>query len=137
QHGEEMHKSSGNAIPFEGAAETGYWTIVRPLEKDETPEQAMKAVGDADGALELRVQEVTRKGHKVQAVMGRYPPMGADLMRWLYCRTNPATNINFGPGPANELRKTFTLKLWNSYSFLCEYAALDGFDPAASQVPVA
>jgi isoleucyl-tRNA synthetase len=137
QHGEEMHKSSGNAIPFEGAAESGYWTIVRPLKEKETPEQALQDVGDADGALELQIQEVMRKGHKVQAVMGRYPPMGADLMRWMYCRTNPATNINFGPGPATKMRAAFTLKLWNTYSFLCEYAALDGFDLAAPQVPVA
>ena len=28
------------------------------------------------------------------------PPIGADLIRWLYCRQNPAQNINFGPGPA-------------------------------------
>jgi isoleucyl-tRNA synthetase len=137
QHGEEMHKTSGNAIPFEGAAESGYWTIVRALKDKETPEQAMQAVGDADGALNLKIDVAMRKGHKVQAVYGDYLPMGADLMRWMYCRTNPATNINFGPGPANELRAAFLLKLWNTYAFLCEYAAHDGFDPSAPQVPVA
>ena len=66
----------------------------------------------------------------------QYPPIGADLMRWLYCRHNPAANINFGPGPADEVRSKFVLKLWNTYAFFCNYARLDGFDPAAPQVPV-
>jgi isoleucyl-tRNA synthetase len=60
--------------------------------------------------------------------------MGADLMRWLFCRQNPANNINFGTGPAEELRSKFTLKLWNTYAFFTNYARIDGFDPAA--VPV-
>ena len=62
--------------------------------------------------------------------------MGADLCRWLYCRSNPSANINFGYGPADELRAKFTLKLWNTYAFLCNYARLDNFDPSAPQVPV-
>jgi isoleucyl-tRNA synthetase len=84
EHGEEMHKSKGNAIPFEDAAEK----------------------------------------------------MGADLMRWMLCRQNPATNINFGYGPADELRNKFVLKLWNTYAFFSNYARLDEFDPNAAQVPV-
>ena len=63
--------------------------------------------------------------------------MGADLIRWMFCRHNPAANINFGSGPAEELRSKFMLKLWNTYAFFCNYARLDGFDPAAPQVPVA
>jgi isoleucyl-tRNA synthetase len=63
--------------------------------------------------------------------------MGADVMRWLYCRSNPAANINFGYGPADEVRNKFVLKLWNTYAFFCNYARLDGFDPVARQVPVA
>jgi isoleucyl-tRNA synthetase len=84
EKGEEMHKSKGNAIPFEEAAEK----------------------------------------------------ISADLMRWMFCRNNPANNINFGYGPADEIRNKFVLKLWNTYSFFCNYARLDGFDPAAPQVPV-
>src|SRR5205823_4641378 len=45
-------------------------------------------------------------------------------------------NINFGPGPAEELRSKFLLKLWNTYAFFCNYARLDNFDPAAPPVPV-
>ena len=96
-----MHKSAGNAIPFEGAADEGY-TLTDP-----------------------------------KGVTQKYPPMSADLIRWLFCRSNSANNINFGPGPADELRSKFTLKLWNTYAFFCNYARLDGFDPQTPQVPVA
>ena len=88
-----MHKSAGNAIPFEEAADEGY-SLTDPK-------------GKSQG----------------------YPPMSADLIRWLFCRSNPANNIDFGPGPADELRSKFTLKLWNTYAFFCNYARLDGFDP--------
>ena len=84
EHGEEMHKSRGNAIEFNVAADK----------------------------------------------------MGADVMRWLYCRANPFANINFGYHPADEVRNKFVLKLWNTYAFFCNYARLDGFDPAAPAPPV-
>jgi isoleucyl-tRNA synthetase len=77
QNGQEMHKSKGNAIPFDEAAEK----------------------------------------------------IGADTMRWMYCRQNPAQNLNFGYHPAQELLAKFTLKLWNTYAFFVNYARLDGFDP--------
>jgi isoleucyl-tRNA synthetase len=63
--------------------------------------------------------------------------IGADVMRWMYCRQNPAQNLNFGYAPANELRAKFILKLWNTYAFFVNYARLDDFDPAATEVPVA
>ncbi len=62
--------------------------------------------------------------------------IGADVMRWLYCRANPAANLNFGPEPANEVRSKVFFKLWNTYAMFCNYATGDGFDPAAAQVPV-
>ncbi len=85
EKGEEMHKSKGNSIPFEDAAEK----------------------------------------------------MSADLVRWMFARHNPVNNINFGYGPAKDLRNKFELKLWNTYGFFCNYARLDGFEPAADAVPVA
>jgi isoleucyl-tRNA synthetase len=84
EKGEEMHKSKGNAIPFEEAAEK----------------------------------------------------MGADVMRWMFCRHNPANNINFGYGPADEIRNRFIFKLWNTYAFFCNYARLDAFSPDDPPVPV-
>jgi len=84
ERGDEMHKSKGNSIPFNEAADK----------------------------------------------------MGADLMRWMFCRQNPTTNINFGYKPADEVRSKFVLKLWNTYAFFCNYARLDGFDASAPLVPV-
>src|SRR5213076_475497 len=78
--------------------------------------------GAADAGYELKDPKTGKIVH--------HPPMSADLIRWMYSRHNPAQNLNFGPGPAEELRAKFTLKLWNSYAFFCNYARLDGFDPA-------
>jgi isoleucyl-tRNA synthetase len=58
--------------------------------------------------------------------------MGADVCRWLYCRSEPASNISFGYKAADELRAKFVLKLWNTYAFFVNYARLDGFDPTSS-----
>jgi isoleucyl-tRNA synthetase len=77
EHGEEMHKSKGNSIPFDEAAEE----------------------------------------------------IGADVMRWLFAITNPATNLNFGYGPAHEIVRRFLLPLWNTYGFFVTYARLDGWIP--------
>ncbi len=101
QWGRPMHKSEGNAIPFEGAADEGYETL--------TPQ----------GNLE------------------RQPPMGADLVRWMFARNTPSNNINFGSKTAEEIRNKFVLKLWNTFAFFSNYARLDRFDPEAPQVPVA
>ena len=84
ENGNEMHKSAGNSIEFNAAAEE----------------------------------------------------LGADAMRWLYCRHSPAANLNFGPKTVHETRSKFHIKLWNCYAFFCNYARLDGFDPTAAQVPV-
>ena len=54
--------------------------------------------------------------------------MGADVMRWLYCEQNPAQNIKFGYGPANEVKRRL-LTLWNSTSFLITYASIEEFRP--------
>ncbi len=77
EHGEEMHKSSGNVIWFDEAAET----------------------------------------------------MGVDVMRWMYCTHNPRTDLHFGYGPADEVRRRFLIPLWNVYSFFVTYANIDGWTP--------
>ncbi len=87
ERGEEMHKSAGNAIWFDEAADT----------------------------------------------------MGVDVMRWLFFRQNPAHNINFGYGPADDVRRGMFLTLWNTYAFFVTYASLDGWmpgpvDPQMSQM---
>ena len=80
EHGDEMHKSKGNAIWFEDAAER----------------------------------------------------MGADAMRWLYSRHNPAANLNFGFEVADDVRRRLIIPLWNVYSFFATYANIDRFDPSVN-----
>jgi isoleucyl-tRNA synthetase len=77
EKGEEMHKSKGNAIEFNEAADKA----------------------------------------------------GVDVMRWLYIRTNPEHNVNFGYSVLEELRRLFILKLWNVYSFFVTYANLYKWKP--------
>jgi len=77
EHGEEMHKSKGNAIWFDDAADR----------------------------------------------------MGVDTMRWLFLRHNPATNVNYGWTRGDEIRRTLTLTLWNTYAFFVTYANIDRWAP--------
>ena len=62
--------------------------------------------------------------------------MGVDSMRWLYCRHNPAANLNFGFGVADEVRRRFMIPLWNVYSFFVTYANIDRYDPRTEAPPV-
>jgi isoleucyl-tRNA synthetase len=80
EHGKPMHKSLGNAIWFDDAADR----------------------------------------------------MGADVMRWMYCAQNVQSNLNFGFGPAEEVKRRL-LVLWNVYSFFVTYARIDRFDPKQSR----
>ncbi len=84
ENGDEMHKSKGNAIWFEDAAEK----------------------------------------------------MGVDTMRWLYTRHNPAVNLNFGYGVADEVRRQLLIPLWNVYSFFVTYANIDGYTPDHAEPPI-
>lgn len=77
EKGEEMHKSKGNSLEFNEAADKA----------------------------------------------------GVDVMRWLYLRTNPEHNVNFGYNVLDELRRMFIIKLWNVYSFFVTYANLYNFEP--------
>ena len=138
QKGEEMHKSKGNAIPFEGAADTGYELF---HERDPKLSLEKQAARDLPAGWKALCEEPIRiEKREFLALKGKgYPPMGADLIRWMYCRQNPSANINFGPGPAEEVRSKFVIKLWNSYAFFCELARQagdEGFDPRLPQVPV-
>jgi isoleucyl-tRNA synthetase len=54
--------------------------------------------------------------------------MGADVMRWMYAAQTPAQNLNFGYGPANEVKRRL-LTLWNTYSFFVLYANVDEYLP--------
>ena len=47
--------------------------------------------------------------------------MGADVMRWMYSEQVPSQNLNFGYGPAHEIKRRL-LTLWNSVRFFVDYA---------------
>jgi len=135
QNGDEMHKSRGNAIEFNGAADSGYELFVERKDKLSLEDQAKKEL--PAGFLAVREDQQAIDGKLTRVVKGKYPPIGADVIRWMYCRQNPAANINIGPGPADEIRARFHLKLLNVYAFFCNYARLDGFDPHHGDIPLA
>ncbi len=55
--------------------------------------------------------------------------MGADTMRWLYCSQNPAQELRFGYGLAEEVKRRF-LTFWNSVKFFVDYGNIAGFRPS-------
>lgn len=93
--------------------------------------------------------------------------LGVDTMRWMYLAQNPASDLRFGQRhpdkpvtlqtpdglldktregvttceveskPADEIRRQVLIPLWNTYAFFVNYARLDEFDSAATEVPVA
>jgi isoleucyl-tRNA synthetase len=65
---------------------------------------------------------------------GEYPPIGADVIRWLYCRSNPAAEHQFWPWARERTARKFHMKLFHSYAFFCNYARLAG-NPTAERVP--
>jgi isoleucyl-tRNA synthetase len=62
--------------------------------------------------------------------------MGADVVRWIYSEQVPSQNVNFGYGPANEVKRRL-LTFWNSVSFLVTYANIEGFRPSWGEAPAA
>jgi isoleucyl-tRNA synthetase len=138
QSGEEMHKAKGNSIEFNGAADTGYELFTKREPKLKPEAQVKRGLdhgGLPDGYLRLKEGEKSIDGKPILALIGEYKPIGADVIRWLYCRQAPESNVSLGPGPADEIRSRFFLKLWNSYAFFCNYARLDSFDPVSALVP--
>ena len=55
--------------------------------------------------------------------------MGADVMRWQFCAQPPDRNLLFGFGPAHEIQRRL-LTLWNSVTFLVQYANVGGVHAA-------
>lgn len=48
--------------------------------------------------------------------------IGADVMRWMYVKQNPASNLRFGYHVATETQRKL-LNLWNSYIFFKTYVS--------------
>jgi isoleucyl-tRNA synthetase len=66
-------------------------------------------------------------GNMIEAQEG-LDRMGADVMRWLFFAAPPQQNVNFGYGPADEVKRRL-LTLWNSVGFLVTYANIAGWRP--------
>ncbi len=60
--------------------------------------------------------------------------MGADVMRWIYSEQVPSQNVNFGYGPAGDVKRRL-LTFWNSVAFLATYANLEEFRPRWDERP--
>ncbi|MFV0315925.1 MAG: DUF5915 domain-containing protein, partial [Microthrixaceae bacterium] len=62
-----------------------------------------------------------------------FEQMGADVMRWQYCAQPPSQDLLFGFGPGSEIKRKL-LTLWNSASFLVQYANIAEVTPPASDL---
>ena len=62
--------------------------------------------------------------------------MGADIVRWLFSEQVPSQNINFGHGPADDVKRRSS-DAWNSVSFLVTYANIEEFRPRYLEAPTA
>jgi len=47
----------------------------------------------------------------------------------MYCTKKPETNLLFGYGKAEEIKRQFLIPFWNIYSFFMTYASLDRWTP--------
>ena len=52
--------------------------------------------------------------------------IGADVMRWMYAKQNPVSNLRFGYNVAQETRRKLLI-LWNSYAFYNTYTSKQEF----------
>jgi isoleucyl-tRNA synthetase len=80
---------------------------------------------------------VDRDGRKMSKSLGnvldpfqlldRY---GADPLRWFMLATgSPWVSRRLSPEAVEEITRSFFLTLWNTFSFFCLYARLEGFQP--------
>jgi isoleucyl-tRNA synthetase len=61
---------------------------------------------------------------------------GADAFRWyLYTASPPGQERRFSVDLVGEVVRSFTLTLWNVYSFFVTYANLDKLDPQGQPRP--
>ena len=83
------------------------------------------------------------EGHKMSKTRGNIvdpwsvlDSQGADAMRWyLYTASPPGQERRFSADLVSEVLRSFTLTLWNTYSFFVTYANLDGWQPNENEKP--
>ena len=85
---------------------------------------------DADG------QKMSKSKGNIIAPWDVLNAHGADAFRWyLYTATPPGNERRFSSDLVGEIIRSFTLTLWNVYSFFVTYANLD--QPAVTTLPIA
>ena len=62
---------------------------------------------------------------------------GADAVRfYMMTNTQPWDNLKYDPKGVEEINRKFFGTLFNTYSFFCRYANVDGFDYSQAEIPV-
>lgn len=62
---------------------------------------------------------------------------GTDAVRfYMLTNSSPWDNLKFDPNGVDEVRRKFFGTLYNTYSFFCLYANVDGFDYSQAEVPI-
>jgi isoleucyl-tRNA synthetase len=59
--------------------------------------------------------------------------MGADVMRWIYCKQNPGQPLPFGYGPAKEIKRILNV-LYNTVKFLETYMKANKMKPSEIKI---
>ena len=54
--------------------------------------------------------------------------MGSDILRWNYSTASIGSNMRFGWGTLEDVRRRFYIQLWNSYNYFVTYAKLHDWD---------
>ena len=77
-----------------------------------------------------------RKGNAVDP-FDTIEKYGSDPLRWyMIYNSSPWDNLKFDTAGVEEVSRKFFGTLYNTYSFFAQYANVDNFDPAATQVPL-
>jgi isoleucyl-tRNA synthetase len=110
-----MHKSDGTAIWFEEAAEQIGVDVMRWMYCGQPPTTDLPfGTRHPEEHVSIPCKDV---GTIDKTVDGQ--PL---------CRVTS--------GPADETRRRVLIPMWNAYAFFCNYAELDGFDPAGASLPL-
>ncbi|NIM47243.1 MAG: isoleucine--tRNA ligase [Candidatus Aenigmarchaeota archaeon] len=91
--------------------------------KNKTPYKSVLAHGMV---LDEKFKEMHKSTGNVIWADEALEKMGADVMRWMYCKQNPGQPMPFGYTPAKEVRRILNI-LFNTVKFLQTYCEANGF----------
>ena len=99
---------------------------------------AYKAVISNGLVLDKNGNKMSKRLGNAVNPFGAIDDNGSDPLRWYMIATNsPWENLKYDDKGVKEIARKFFATLYNTYSFFALYANVDGFDPAAPQVPLA